>query len=147
MCLLSIKIILNLYTLYTSKSSRSSQITDDIALNSCVLNCLLFRLMFSLKIDFRKTAACLFVHPPVHLFVLGHFPLSQNPTTVVLIRVWYFVLLDYSYKSWLFIKTRDRFGICWSWRFQNTPYMSNLTKFWLRYLRLKTHDWNLLFLW
>ena len=37
--------------------------------------------------------------------------------------------------------------ICWSWRFQNTPYMSILTKFWLRYLSLKTHDWNLLFLW
>ena len=44
---------------------------------------------------------------------------------------------NYSYKSWSIIKTRDRFGICWSWCFQNTPYMSNLTKFWLRYLRLR----------
>ena len=56
------------------------------------------------------------------------------------IRVPYFVLLNYSYKSWSIVKARDRFGICWSWRFQNTPYMSNLTKFWLKYLRLKTHD-------
>ena len=31
--------------------------------------------------------------------------------------------------------------------FQNTPYMYNLTKFWLRYLRLKTHDTILLFSW
>ena len=30
---------------------------------------------------------------------------------------------------------------------QNTPYMCNLTKFWLRYLRLKTHDTILLFSW
>ena len=67
--------------------------------------------------------------------------------TVVEKSLWYFVLLYYSHKSWSIFKTRDRFGICWSWRFQNTPYMSNLTKFWLRYLRLKTNDWNLLFLW
>ena len=30
--------------------------------------------------------------------------------------------------------------ICWSSGFQNTPYMINLMKFWLRYLRLKTMD-------
>ena len=39
------------------------------------------------------------------------------------------------------------FEICWSWKFQNTPYMSNLTMFWRRYLRLKTHDTILLFSW
>ena len=61
--------------------------------------------------------------------------------------LWYFVLLYYSHKSWLIFKTRDRFEICWSWRFQNTPYMCNLTKFWLRYLRLKTQDTILLFSW
>ena len=32
----------------------------------------------------------------------------------------------------------DSFGICLSWGFRNTPYMFNLMKFWLRYLRLKT---------
>ena len=57
----------------------------------------------------------------------------------------YFVLLYYSHKSWFIFKTRDRFEICWSWHFQNTPYMYNLTKFWLRYLRLKTQDTILLF--
>ena len=59
----------------------------------------------------------------------------------------YFVLLYYSHKSWLIFKTRDRFEICWSWHFQNTPYMCNLTKFWLRYLRLKTQDTILFFSW
>ena len=47
----------------------------------------------------------------------------------------------HSYKFWLIFKTRGRYEICWSWRFQNTPYMCNLIKIWLRYLRLKTHDW------
>ena len=51
----------------------------------------------------------------------------------------YFVLLYYSHKSWFIFKTRDRFEICWSWHFQNTLYMYNLTKFWLRYFKLKTH--------
>ena len=50
------------------------------------------------------------------------------------------VLFYYSHKSSLVFKTKDRFWICWSWLFQNTPYMYNLTKFWLIYLRLKTHD-------
>ena len=60
-------------------------------------------------------------------------------------RVRYFVLLNYSYKSWSIFKTRNRFGICWSWGFQNTPYMCNMTKFWLRYLGLKTYYTILLF--
>ena len=55
-------------------------------------------------------------------------------------RVGYFVLLNYSQKSWSIFKTRDRFRICCSWRFQNTPYIYILTKFWLRYLRSKTHE-------
>ena len=67
--------------------------------------------------------------------------------TVLAQRVAYFVLLYYSHKSGSIFKTRDRFEICWSWCFQNTPYMSNLTKFWLRYLRLKTHDTILLISW
>ena len=32
----------------------------------------------------------------------------------------------------------DSFGFCSSRELQNTPYMLNLMKFWLRYLRLKT---------
>ena len=71
----------------------------------------------------------------------------DNTNTVLAQRVEYFVLLYYSHKSWSIIKTRGRFKICWSWRFQNTPYMYNLTMFWLRYLRLKTHDTILLFSW
>ena len=35
-------------------------------------------------------------------------------TTVVAQRVRYFVLLNYTYKSWPIIKTRDSFGICLS---------------------------------
>ena len=70
---------------------------------------------------------------------------ASETCTVLIKRVRYFVLLNYSCKSWSNFKTRDRFGICRSWGFQNTPYMSNLTKFWLRYLRLKTHDTILLF--
>ena len=57
----------------------------------------------------------------------------------------YFVLLYYSFKSRTIFKTRVSFEICWFWQFQNTPYMCNLTKFWLRYLKLKTHDTILLF--
>ena len=71
--------------------------------------------------------------------------LSPKDYTVLIKRVQNFVLLNYSCKSWSNFKTRDRFGICRSWGFQNTPYMCNLTKFWLRYLRLKTHDTILLF--
>ena len=37
-------------------------------------------------------------------------------------------------------KLNDSFGICSWWRFQNTAYMLNLMKFWLRYFRLKTID-------
>ena len=59
----------------------------------------------------------------------------------------YFVLLYYSQKSWSIFKISDRFKICWSWQFQNTPYMSILTKFRLRYWMLKTHDTILLFSW
>ena len=40
--------------------------------------------------------------------------LVVKPLTVVLIRVGYFVLLNYSYKSWSIIKTRDIFENCWS---------------------------------
>ena len=47
-----------------------------------------------------------------------YFAFSDSAT---LAMNWYFVFL----KSWSIIKTRDRFGICWSWRFQNTPYMSS----------------------
>ena len=48
--------------------------------------------------------------------------------TVVAGRVRYFVLLNYSYKYWSIIKTRDSFGICSSWGFQNCPWKLNLTK-------------------
>ena len=65
----------------------------------------------------------------------------NHSNTVVADRVGYFVMLHYSYKSWSIIKTRDIFENCWSWRFQNTPCMSNLTKIWLRYLRL-TLSWQ-----
>ena len=56
--------------------------------------------------------------------------------TVLAERVGYYVLLYYSNKSWSIFKSRDRFKIYWSCRFQSTLYMYNLTKFWLRYLRL-----------
>ena len=35
------------------------------------------------------------------------------------------------------LKWHPNFKICSSWRFQNTPYMLNLMKVWLRYLTLK----------
>ena len=53
--------------------------------------------------------------------------------TVLAEGVGYFVLLYYSHKSLSIFKTRDRFEIWWSWCFQNTLNMYNLTKFWLRY--------------
>ena len=40
----------------------------------------------------------------------GHIMLPQY--TVVFIRVGYFVLLNYSYKSWSIIKSRDSSEIC-----------------------------------
>ena len=40
-------------------------------------------------------------------------------------------------------KSRDSFGFCSSWGFQNTPNMLKLIEFWLRYLRSKTNDWIL----
>ena len=95
-------------------------------------NCQQFSCQYSLLINFKLQTTSKF---------------WRSIYTVVLIRVGYFVLLNYSYKSWSIIKTRDRFENCWSWHFQNTPYMSNLTKFWLRYLRLKTDETNLLFSW
>ena len=91
----------------------------------------------SFELSDAKLNICTYKHALTHILYY----------TVVEKSLWYFVLLYYSHKSWSIFKTRDRFEICWSWRFQNTPYMCNLTKFWLRYLRLKTNDWNLLFLW
>ena len=52
--------------------------------------------------------------------------------TVVAERVWYFLLLNYSYKSWSIIKIRESSEICSSWGFQNCPWKLNLTKIWLR---------------
>ena len=46
----------------------------------------------------------------------------------------------FSVKSSSILKPSNSFGICYSWGFRNTPYMLNLMKFWLRYLRLKTVD-------
>ena len=43
-------------------------------------------------------------------------------------------------KSWSNLTPNGSFKICSSWRFENTPYMLNLMKFWLRYLRLKSVD-------
>ena len=43
-------------------------------------------------------------------------------------------------KSWSNFTPNGSFKICSSWRFQSTPYMLNLMKFWPRYLRLKTTD-------
>ena len=43
-------------------------------------------------------------------------------------------------KSWSNLTPNGSFKICLLWRFQSTPYMLNLMKFWLRYLRLKTID-------
>ena len=56
---------------------------------------------------------------------------------VVAEKVWYFVLLNYSFKSWSIIKTRDSFRICLSWGFQNTPWKLNLMKIWLSKSRSK----------
>ena len=39
-------------------------------------------------------------------------------------------------------KSRNIFGNCASWGFQNTPNILKLIKFWLRYLRSKTNRWN-----
>ena len=43
-------------------------------------------------------------------------------------RVWSFLLLNYSYKSWSIFKTKDSFVIYSSWAFQNCPWKLNLTK-------------------
>ena len=45
----------------------------------------------------------------------------------------------FSMISWSNWTSKDSFGICLSWGFRNTLYMSNLMKFWLSYLRLKTN--------
>ena len=50
----------------------------------------------------------------------------------------YFVLLNYSCKSWSIINTRDSFKICSSWGFQNWPWKLKLTKINLIYPRSKT---------
>ena len=46
----------------------------------------------------------------------------------------------FSMNSWSNWAPNDSFGICLSWRLWNTPYMFNLMKNWLSYLRLKTID-------
>ena len=50
------------------------------------------------------------------------------------------VFLVFSKKTRSNWTPNDSFGFCSSRGFQNTPYMLNLIKFWLRYLRLKTVD-------
>ena len=46
----------------------------------------------------------------------------------------------FSMNSWSNQTSNDSFDICLSWGFRNTPYMFDLMKFWLSYLRLKTID-------
>ena len=134
-------------------SSKDSHLSQD-SYFKCTHKCLLFNWII-LILSYTLIG---YLIADIHIYKLLIYPICEGiyytdrisdlySYTVVLTRVRYFVLLNYSYKSWSIIKTRDRFGICWSWRFQNTPYMSNLTKFWLRYLRLKTHDTILLFSW
>ena len=53
-------------------------------------------------------------------------------SAVVARSLLYFVLLNYSYKYWSNIKTRDSFRICSSWGFKNCHWKLNLTKIWLR---------------
>ena len=48
--------------------------------------------------------------------------------------------LNISFKCCSKFKSRDSFGNCLSWGFQNTPNMLKLIEFWLRYLRSKTND-------
>ena len=48
--------------------------------------------------------------------------------------------LNISFKCCSNCKSRDSFGFCSSWGFQNTPNMLKLIEFWLRYLRSKTND-------
>ena len=48
--------------------------------------------------------------------------------------------LNISFKCCSKFKSRDSFGNCSSWRFQNTPNMLRLIEFWLRYLTSKTND-------
>ena len=62
-------------------------------------NCRQFSCQYSLLINFKLQTTSKF---------------WRSIYTVVLIRVGYFVLLNYSYKSSSIIKTRDSFGICWS---------------------------------
>ena len=45
--------------------------------------------------------------------------------------------VQYPWSNWT---PNDSFGICSSWGFRNFPYMFNLMKFWLWYLRLKTME-------
>ena len=80
------------------------------------------------------------------LWLLGYYlsfflNLKNMINTVVEKRLLYFVFTPTNLGQF------SRFEICWSWHFQNTPYMCNFTKFWLRYLMLKTQDTILLFSW
>ena len=58
--------------------------------------------------------------------------INLNWNTVVAKRVRYFLLINNSYKNWSIIKSKDSFGICTSWGFQNCPWKLNLIKIWLR---------------
>ena len=87
----------------------------------------------------------------IGFFVIGKCQLLQFPRIIFIIQI--FSLIQYAalrmghqflpffyVKSSSNLKPNDSFGICSSWGFRNTPYMLNLMKFWLRYLRLKTID-------
>ena len=74
------------------------------------------------------------VHFNIHINILKYYINIQCIETALGTEKTF----DISYESCSKFNSRDSFEICTSWGFQNTPWMLELTKFWLRYLRFST---------
>ena len=89
---------------------------------------------------------CLSFLSTLSFYFLSTFPSTQTRNMngyivqYVDFTLWQQFLPFFYVKSWSNITPNGSLKICSSWRFQSTPYMLNLMKFWPRYLRLKTID-------
>ena len=72
--------------------------------------------------------------------ILYHFVTTVSDNTVSAVQNATMHFCDFFMNTWSNWRPNDSFGICMSWGFRITPYMLNLMKFWLSYLRLKIID-------
>ena len=96
--------------------------------------------MIIISINYKTNEYVIFPRFQAKYFELYPTPSLLTNIQYAALRMGHQFLPFFYMKSWSNLTPNGSFKICSSWRFQSTPYMLNLMKFWLRYLRLKTID-------